>query len=83
MPDLTYFDRTRIQMEYAVPLVKGLQYFPGNALTGADYHNVRSWIIFVTAMVNLIANLIFIPTYGWRAAAMTTLAAETLFAVLL
>ncbi len=66
-----------------IPLVKGLQYFPGNALTGADHHNVRSWIIFITAIVNLVANLIFIPTYGWRAAALTTLVAETIFAVLL
>ncbi len=66
-----------------IPLIKGLQYFPGNALTGADHHNVRSWIIFVTAMVNLIANLIFIPEFGWRAAAVTTLIAETLFAAML
>lgn len=66
-----------------IPLAKGLQYFPGNALTGADHHNVRSWIIFATAMVNLVGNLIFIPTHGWRAAAITTLIAEMLFAALL
>lgn len=66
-----------------LPLVKGLQYFPGNALTGADHHNVRSWIIFVTAVVNIIGNLVFIPDNGWRAAAVTTLVAEVLFAALL
>ena len=66
-----------------IPFVKGLQYFPGNALTGADHHNVRSWIIFTTAIVNLIGNLIFIPSYGWQAAAVTTLVAEVLFAGLL
>lgn len=66
-----------------IPLIKGLQYFPGNALTGADHHNVRSWIIFVTAIVNVIGNLIFIPEYGWKAAAVTTLVAEALFAALL
>lgn len=66
-----------------IPLVKGLQYFPGNALTGADHHNVRSWIIFATAMVNLVGNLIFIPSHGWKAAAVTTLVAEVMFAGLL
>ena len=66
-----------------IPLVKGLQYFPGNALTGADHHNVRSWIIFATALVNLVGNLAFIPRYGWQAAAVTTLIAEVLFAALL
>ena len=66
-----------------IPLVKGLQYFPGNALTGADHHNIRSWIIFATALVNLIGNLIFIPRFQWQAAAITTLVAEVLFACLL
>ena len=66
-----------------IPLVKGLQYFPGNALTGSDHHNVRSGIIFVTASVNVITNLIYIPQFGWRAAAVTTLVSESLFAVLL
>ncbi len=66
-----------------IPLVKGLQYFPGNALTGSDNHNVRSGIIFFTALVNLITNLIFIPQFGWRAAAVTTLGSELLFAALL
>lgn len=66
-----------------VPIVKGLQYFPGNALTGSDNHNVRSILIFGTAIANLIGNLIFTPEYGWRAAAITTAASETLFVVLL
>ena len=66
-----------------IPLVKGLQYFPGNALTGADHHNIRSWIIFATALVNLIGNLIFIPRFQWQAAAITTLVAEVMFACLL
>lgn len=29
MPDLTHFERRRIQMEYAVPLIKGLQQILG------------------------------------------------------
>lgn len=66
-----------------IPLVKGLQYFPGNALTGSDNHNVRSGIIFITASVNLVTNLIFIPQFGWRAAALTTLTSELLFAAML
>lgn len=66
-----------------IPFVKGLQYFPGNVLSGSDHHNLRSTIIFVTAAVNLVANLIFIPTFGWRAAAVTTAVSEFLFAGLL
>ena len=60
--------------------MKGLQYFPGNVLTGSDRHSVRSWIIFGTAIVNVIGNVLFIPEFGWRAAAVTTLGAEFLLA---
>ena len=63
-----------------IPFVKGLQYFPGNVLTGSDRHSVRSWIIFGTAIVNVIGNVLFIPEFGWRAAAITTLVAEFLLA---
>lgn len=63
-----------------IPLAKGLQYFPGNVLTGSDRHGVRSWIIFGTAIVNVIGNVIFIPEFGWRAAAVTTFVAEFLLA---
>lgn len=63
-----------------IPFVKGLQYFPGNVLTGSDRHSVRSWIIFGTAIVNVIGNVLFIPEFGWRAAAVTTLGAEFLLA---
>ncbi len=63
-----------------IPLAKGLQYFPGNVLTGSDHHGVRSWIIFGTAVVNVIGNIIFIPRFGWQAAAVTTFVAEFLLA---
>lgn len=63
-----------------IPLAKGLQYFPGNVLTGSDRHGVRSWIIFGTAVVNVIGNIIFIPRFGWQAAAATTFVAEFLLA---
>ncbi len=66
-----------------IPFVKGLQYFPGNVLSGSDHHNLRSVIIFITAAVNLVGNLIFIPRYGWQAAATTTAVSEFLFAGLL
>ena len=63
-----------------IPIVKGLQYFPGNVLTGSDRHGVRSRIIFGTAIVNVIGNVIFIPQFGWQAAAVTTFVAEFLLA---
>ena len=63
-----------------IPFVKGLQYFPGNVLTGSDHHGIRSWIIFGTAIVNVIGNVIFIPQFGWQAAAVTTFVAEFLLA---
>lgn len=63
-----------------IPLAKGLQYFPGNVLTGSDRHGVRSQIIFGTALVNVIGNVIFIPRFGWQAAAITTFIAEFLLA---
>ena len=66
-----------------IPLLKGLQYFPANALTGADHHNVRSKIIVTTALLNLGANIVLVPQFGWRAVAATTLVSETIFALLL
>ena len=63
-----------------IPLIKGLQYFPGNVLTGSDRHGVRSWIIFGTFVVNAVTNIIFIPRFGWQAAAVTTFVAEFLLA---
>ena len=80
LPDRLDEAITVIRWMSFIPLAKGLQYFPGNVLTGSDRHSVRSWIIFGTAIVNVVGNIIFIPQFGWQAAAVTTAVAEFLLA---
>ena len=80
LPDRLDEAITVIRWMSFIPLAKGLQYFPGNVLTGSERHSVRSWIIFGTAIVNVVGNIIFIPQFGWQAAAVTTAVAEFLLA---
>jgi len=56
--------------------------FPfGNVLTAAGHRATRLVITAIAAGGNVIANLILIPRYSWRAAVGTTLAAELLMVV--
>jgi len=56
--------------------------FPfGNVLTAAGHRVTRLAITAVAAGANVVANLILIPRYSWRAAVGTTLAAELFMAL--
>ncbi len=66
-----------------VPAVRASQFFPANTLTGTDRQWTRARIMSTTAVGNLIANLIFVPAFGWRAAAVTTIVTELVFSALL
>lgn len=56
--------------------------FPfGNVLTAAGHRATRLVITAIAAGGNIVANLILIPRYSWRAAVGTTLAAEMFMAV--
>jgi O-antigen/teichoic acid export membrane protein len=65
------------------PLLKALQYFAANALTGAGLHRLRVTAVAVTASLNVALNLVVIPRYSWRGAVATTLVTEILFTIAL
>ncbi len=59
-----------------LPLVRSLSTPLANVLTGTGRQRLRIYGTLGAGVLNLCLNLAFIPTYGWRAAAATTLVAE-------
>lgn len=59
-----------------IPLFQALQMFPANMLTSIDRQPLRMLIYFGAVVVNVLANIVLIPRYGWEGAAIATLAAE-------
>lgn len=66
-----------------LPLLKTLQYFVANALTGAGYQGIRTLMQAVVVVFNVLLNLWIIPAYGWRGAAWSSLASDGLLAALM
>ena len=66
-----------------VPALKATQTFPANVLTGTDRQWARARIMAAAASLNLGANLLLVPRFGWRGAAVSTLLAEAVFSVFL
>jgi O-antigen/teichoic acid export membrane protein len=66
-----------------LPVVRAVQYFAANTLTGAGQQGARSACQLLTAVVNVLLNLWLIPAHGWHGAVWATLAAEGLLAALL
>lgn len=59
-----------------LPIVRSISTPCANVLTGTGRQRLRIMGTAGAALLNLGLNLAFIPTYGWRAAAVTTLVAE-------
>lgn len=74
---------TALRWVAAVPAIRAAQFFPANVLTGIDRQWVRARLMTGTAILNLVLNLVLVPEYGWRGAAVTTLLAEAVFSVVL
>lgn len=66
-----------------VPMLKALQHFPANALTGADAPGLQVACLVAATAANLALNLALVPTYDLMGAIWATLVAEVLYAVLL
>jgi O-antigen/teichoic acid export membrane protein len=66
-----------------LPLLKGIQYFGANALTGGGHQGVRSGLQALVAIFNVLINLWLIPAYSWRGAAWSSLASDGLLTLLL
>ncbi len=59
-----------------IPLVRGIQYVAGNLLTAGGHQSTRTRLVAGAAVGNLLANLLLVPMYSWKAAIATTYAAE-------
>lgn len=66
-----------------VPMLKAVQHFPANALTGADAPMVQVACLVFATVANLGLNLALVPSYDLMGAIWATLAAECLYAVTL
>ncbi|MGB7437977.1 MAG: oligosaccharide flippase family protein [Candidatus Acidiferrum sp.] len=63
-----------------LPLLKTLQFFVADSLTGSGYQRCRTVIQSFVAVFNVLINLWAIPAYGWRGAAATSLFSDGLLA---
>jgi len=59
-----------------IPLVRILNSIFGDVLISSGYVAARMRPVVVGAVVNLLTNIIVIPTYGWKGAVATTYATE-------
>ena len=66
-----------------LPLLKSFHYFTADALTGAGFQGLRTLVQMSVAAFNVILNLWVIPAWGWRGAAWSSLASDSLLAVLM
>jgi O-antigen/teichoic acid export membrane protein len=66
-----------------MPFVQGVHFLFGDALMGTGRQGIRSAMQLGTAVLNVVLNLVMIPSFGWRGAALASLASELLLAVVL
>lgn len=64
-----------------LPLLKTVHYFIANSLTGSGYQGSRTIVQVGVAVFNIGINLWVIPSYGWRGAAWSSIASDSLLAV--
>ena len=66
-----------------LPIVRVLQYFPADALTGSGHQHLRAGLQASTAVLNVVLNIALIPRLGWNGPVVATFASEVLFAAVL
>jgi len=67
----------------AIPVLRSFHYLAADALTGADFQPLRSWIQIGIAVFNFVVNLWLIPIHGWLGAAWSSLLSDGLLAIIL
>jgi O-antigen/teichoic acid export membrane protein len=67
----------------AVPLLMTLHRFAADSLTGAGWQATRTHIEFGAATLNVVLNLLIVPSFSWRGTAWVTLATEVVLIVAL
>ncbi|HUP72694.1 MAG TPA: polysaccharide biosynthesis C-terminal domain-containing protein [Acidimicrobiales bacterium] len=65
-----------------VPLLSAWQVFAGNALSGIGHHRARLNQTISSAVLNIVLNLILIPSMSWRGAAIATIITELYLVVM-
>jgi O-antigen/teichoic acid export membrane protein len=63
-----------------LPMLKVVHFFLSDALAGAGYQGVRTFIHVGVAVFNVLINLWVIPAYSWRGAAWSSIASDALLA---
>jgi O-antigen/teichoic acid export membrane protein len=66
-----------------LPVLRSVHVFLADSLSGAGFQSLRCAIQVVVAVVNVVLNLLILPTYGWIGAAWTSLASDGLLVVIL
>jgi O-antigen/teichoic acid export membrane protein len=59
-----------------IPLIKSIQYFGADTLTGAGFQKLRSIAQVFTAIFNILINFWLIPKYSWLGAAWASLLSD-------
>ena len=59
-----------------VPLLSAWQLFAGNALSGIGHHRTRLYQTMSSAVLNIVLNIILIPSLSWRGSAIATIITE-------
>jgi O-antigen/teichoic acid export membrane protein len=63
-----------------LPVLKVVHFFLSDALAGAGYQGLRTFIQVGVAIFNVLINLWIIPIYSWRGAAWSSIASDALLA---
>ncbi len=63
-----------------LPMLKAVHFFLSDALAGAGYQGLRTFIHVSVAIFNVLINLWIIPAYSWRGAAWSSIASDALLA---
>lgn len=66
-----------------LPLLKTVHHLMADALTGAGFQRLRTALQVIIAAVNILINLWWIPAYGWRGAAWSSLVSDGLLAAMM
>jgi O-antigen/teichoic acid export membrane protein len=64
-----------------IPFLRVLHIFPADVLTGSGYQGLRTGIQLMVAALNLIMNLLLIPLWGWRGAAVASWVSDGILAL--
>ena len=65
-----------------MPLLSAWQLFAGNALSGIGHHRTRLYQTLSSAALNIVLNIILIPSMSWRGSAIATIVTEVYLVIL-